>query len=84
MGTQGDDDALVDNHVAALMEHFDAVHIFATKTVNHGRATSITVRGSGNWYARAGMIQTWLAQNDEGDRTDRRLQIETERRAEEE
>jgi hypothetical protein len=50
----------------SLGEHFDSVHIFATR---HEPATldgTVTVAyGSGNWFARYGQIQEWMIKQDE-------------------
>ena len=49
---------LIDSHVAALMEHFDAVQIFATKS--DGEGTEDWMRGGGNWYARQGLAHEFI------------------------
>lgn len=55
-------------HVASLMEHFDAVQIFATK--REKSETMMRAEGSGNWYARRGMVATWQRREDRDDEMD--------------
>lgn len=49
------------NHVAALMEHFDSVQIFATKPGING-GTVHCADGGGNWFARYGQIALWFGE----------------------
>lgn len=51
-------EGIVDKAVNELMAHFDAVQVFVTR--QDGEATMYCGRGKGNWYARLGMVQTWL------------------------
>jgi hypothetical protein len=43
-----------------LGEHFDTVHILATKLTDDGRDTVKFSWGKGNWYARYGQIREWV------------------------
>jgi len=57
-----------------LKEHFDTVHIFATR-MNDEQATEETINcqyGSGNWCARYGQIHNWLVRQEEITREDAR------------
>lgn len=51
-------EAIVDKAVTALMGHFDAVQIMVTR--EDGDSTMYCGRGKGNYYARLGMVQTWI------------------------
>lgn len=57
--------ALIDKHVNALSEHFDAVHIFVTRNEGDKDQTRCANRGSGNWHARYGQIREWLIYEDQ-------------------
>lgn len=46
-------------HVAALMEHFDAVQILASSSTQTG-GTESTFAGGGNHYARQGMAHEYI------------------------
>ncbi len=59
--------ALIDSHVAQLMEHFDSVQILATRTKSDGTTIGVT-RGRGNWYSRVGYAREWLLRDDEYNR----------------
>ena len=53
-----------------LAEHFDSVHIFATRAEDD---STVTVSwGCGNWFARYGQIRTWLIYKDEESRGEQR------------
>lgn len=54
--------AVVKRHVAMLMEHFDSVQVFATKSNDEDETTFSVNYGSGNWYARYGQVQEWMVQ----------------------
>lgn len=52
----------------SLMEHFDAVQVFATR---HDTAIDATVSvnwGRGNWHARRNLVRLWGERQDEQDR----------------
>jgi hypothetical protein len=52
------DIAVLEKHALILKEHFDTVHIFATR--HEGGTGTIRVDlGKGNWYARFGQIHLW-------------------------
>lgn len=53
--------ALVERHVAALAEHFEAVQILVS--THGGEATDYVFRGGGNAFARRGMAQVFLEQD---------------------
>ncbi len=70
---QADDDyARVKRACQVLIEHFDAVQIFATRHVGGETGTLGIHRGEGNWYARFGQVKDWCIKQDEGSRLDRR------------
>lgn len=57
---------LIQKHVDALGEHFETVQIFCTRhdaAIEDG--TISVVLGSGNWFARYGVVREWLVKNDE-------------------
>jgi hypothetical protein len=64
------DEKLIERHVSILMEHFDSVQVFAT-CVNEGGTKAIHT-GKGNYYARRGIVDTWLTKEREGDRIELR------------
>lgn len=73
--TEGDerDDAelaMIKLAVLKLMEHFDTVQIFTTRFMNSDEGTQGLQFGDGNWYARFGMVKTWLAKQDQGSRNE--------------
>lgn len=56
---------LLDEHVAKLMEHWENVQIFCSRTVDGGQFTCGVNRGAGNYYAREGQVRQWLTEEDE-------------------
>jgi|JI10StandDraft_1071094.scaffolds.fasta_scaffold01661_12 hypothetical protein len=56
-----DQEKLVQRHIDALMEHFDAVQIMATSADLDG--TSNVFMGGGNWFARQGMAHDFIRQD---------------------
>lgn len=52
---------LVEQHAAALGEHFDAIQILVTWNDN-GNSYSLA-RGSGNWYARQGLAHEFITKD---------------------
>ena len=59
------DDALIDRHIAALMEHFDTVQIFVSRhQPGRGGGTMVLDRGAGHWHARYGQIREWQLRMD--------------------
>lgn len=58
----------------SLGEHFDTVHIFATRHEPAEADGTINVNnGVGNWFARYGQVKEWIV------REERRSQITTEK-----
>lgn len=61
-----DDLALVRKHVQQLGEHFESVHIFASRHMPAELDGTVTVnQGLGHWHARYGQIREWLIYEDE-------------------
>lgn len=58
-----EDMAMLRNATAKLMEHFDTVHIFATRH-NGVTGTTTACYGEGNWYARRGQVGDWITKQD--------------------
>jgi hypothetical protein len=50
----------IDRLCIQLMEHFDSVRIFATRTVADSGQTQGFSRGNGNYYAQRGVVEDWL------------------------
>lgn len=58
--------ALVDQAVERLGEHFDTVQIFVTRhDQGEEDGTVSCIKGSGNYYARLGLVNEWLTKEDE-------------------
>lgn len=56
----------VEAAAVALGEHFDSVHIFATRHEQGQAEGTINVSfGAGNWFTRYGQIKEWLVKTDE-------------------
>lgn len=53
--------ALLDRAINQLMEHFDAVQILVT--YQKGDDTIRCFKGGGNWYARQGMAQEFIRED---------------------
>ena len=49
----------VEEAIKLLMEHFEAVQIFATRMA-HPKCTIDIRKGSGNFYARYGLTKLWV------------------------
>jgi hypothetical protein len=61
---QASDEAMLDRHLAVLIEHFEAVQIFVTRPVRGEEGTSAMLsRGKGNFYTRRGMVDDWAERN---------------------
>lgn len=58
---------LIEKALDGLVEHFDTVHIFCTRS-NPDETTTTVGKGRGNWFARYGQIRHWLNREDEVDR----------------
>ncbi len=67
--TDPDLNDLMDSHLEALGEHFDAVQIMCTTYDSEG--TSVFTRGLGNHYARVGMAHYFLEKNTHEDSAER-------------
>lgn len=61
---EGEDLKRLRNATAQLMEHFDTVHIFATRHIDSDTGTVAAQHGEGNWYARRGQIGDWVTKQD--------------------
>lgn len=61
MSSRDGDQKLVQDAIQTLVEHFDAVQIFASRHEQGESAGTVYVsEGRGNWYARYGQVRTWL------------------------
>lgn len=61
--------------VQKLMEHFDSIHIFASKQDEAGAGGTLTFqRGAGHWYMRHGQIHEWMITQNELARMKARLE----------
>ncbi len=57
---------LVDQALKFLREHFDAVQIFICESDSDDQdAANFSVHGSGNLFARYGVIKQWILQQEE-------------------
>lgn len=65
---QKQDTELVKKHVQQLMEHFDSVQIFVTRSEPSLDGTAHCSQGGGNWFARYGQVHSWLTKENEGNR----------------
>lgn len=50
--------AVVQQHVTALMEHFEAVQVLVSISTPNG--TEFVKLGAGNWFARQGMAHDFI------------------------
>lgn len=65
-----DDMAMVRQHVEKLMDHFDTVHIFASRHMPAELdGTAVANCGRGHWHARFGQISEWVIYEEERIRT---------------
>lgn len=53
---------VVQQHVDALSEFFDAVQVLCSHTMKEGTGSVFT--GSGNWFARQGMAHQFIKSDD--------------------
>ena len=53
---------LIEQHLAQLYEHFEAIQFLGT--YNEEGETHFFKLGKGNWYARQGMAQSFIKQDD--------------------
>ncbi len=66
-----DDYARVKRACQVLIEHFDAVQIFASRDTPESGTLGIHC-GLGNWFTRRGQVEDWRVKQDEGGRIQRR------------
>jgi hypothetical protein len=73
MSERDEDLRRVQEAVNVLVEHFDAVHVFATRhePEEEGGTASVQI-GAGNWFARYGQIKEWTIKQDEFSRINAR------------
>lgn len=70
---EGDDKLKVRKALDDLGEHFDAVHIFASRCESGRLGGTVFVNmGTGNWFTRYGQIREWIVYEDESTRTNAR------------
>lgn len=56
-----------------LSEHFDTIQVFATRYEGDDDGNTVSwCQGSGNWYARFGLVTEWVEKKREGARIDER------------
>ena len=51
---------VVEAALKMLRDRFDTVQIFVTRYENEEEGTTNFVKGSGDWFARKGVVTTWL------------------------
>lgn len=56
---QKKDIALILKYLSLIREHFDSVQIFTTRHLNDTLGTAKIDMGSGDWFARYGMVRRW-------------------------
>ncbi len=77
-------EAMVQEHVRKLGEHFESVRIFVTRAKPESPSDTQAIdNGTGNFYAQLGQISEWLAIQDQyqrnwGDRNDASQQAPAE------
>lgn len=65
--------AIINKHLTLLSEHFDSIHIFATRyEPNKGCITTSINNGIGNWFSRFGFIKSWIIRCEETERENSR------------
>lgn len=58
-------DRLAQEAVDKLLEHADAVQLFATKKLENGKGETYRhVLGEGNYFARYGMVRVWMIEQE--------------------
>lgn len=69
MSDEDRDVKLLSDAANQLGEHFDAVHIFASRHEAETEDGTVTVNsGVGNWHARIGQIKAWIIRHNEYER----------------
>lgn len=64
---------IIEEHVARLSEHFDAVQIFTSSVEQGGENTVSFTSGAGNWHARHNQAREWVDYHDEKNRERARI-----------
>lgn len=68
--TREEETALVKKYCDQLMEHFDSVQIFVTRSATDLDGTVHVQQGQGNFFARYGHVSSWLIKENESLRED--------------
>jgi hypothetical protein len=64
--TEDEDMSRLKKATEALGEHFDCVHIFASRYLSDDEGKTLTCSyGTGHWYARYGQIKEWIVKSDQ-------------------
>lgn len=58
------EDEAIEHALAILTEHFDSVQIFGTRLADDRASTLAFTGGSGDWYARYGLVREWVLGNE--------------------
>lgn len=53
----------VDSKLKELSKYFDSIQVFATRHVDDEYGTTKFVYGRGNWFARYGIVSSWVQSN---------------------
>lgn len=70
---ESDDRERVRKALDDLGEHFDAVHIFASRHESGSLHGTVFVNmGTGNWFTRYGHVREWVIYEEEATRVDAR------------
>ena len=65
-----DDMKLVEKAVQELGEHYETVMVFCTRHESgQENGTVRVIKGSGNWFARYGVVREWLIREEETSRS---------------
>jgi hypothetical protein len=75
MSDESDQMELIDKALGQLAEHFDSVHIFATRHLGP-EGTEAYSKGRGNFYARFGQMVRFVENEKEGFREEIRKEDE--------
>lgn len=63
-------------HTAQLREHFGSVQIVCEREEDDGQGTSRYEHGSGSWFARLGLMRSWVVREEEVERMRARVEAE--------
>lgn len=79
-GSDNADDVRMAKILRELSEHYNHVQIFVMRDDedDEAGATMHYVSGRGNWFARIGLIRTWLMRMDEQEKFFQRRKLEAE------